>query len=432
MLYNFSDCRPPCNPLGSRYIEPCQRASPKRQYTNNPRPKTQDPRPTCVFSYNLAMGLLDLAGLFLIRKRPTIWRLCGALIAQALGGTAGAIVFHQRHSFLFFQLLCWWLFLHVPLLLAGAAILLRRARPHWSLCSAIAAGLLWLVALDAFMIEPHWLEVSHLRIASAKVTQPTRIVMIADFQTDCIGAYEREVFRRAAAEKPDILLLAGDYLQPEPGHWEAVSLEFQELLKEFRRQTPAPIFAVGGNVDPADWTDYFVGLPVSALDKEVKPLPDMPIPAWAGTRKNKRPARTGGGVFTPGFADSSFAYRGLSITCIDLQWSRDSSRAVTIPPGDEFRIVMGHMPNFAVRPVDADLLVAGHTHGGQIQLPFVGPLWTHSAVPRSWASGVTRLANGAILVVSRGTGMERHAAPRIRFLCRPELVVIELVPAPRG
>jgi len=63
-----------------------------------------------------------------------------------------------------------------------------------------------------------------------------------------------------------------------------------------------------------------------------------------------------------------------------------------------------------------------------VQLPFIGPLMTLTAVPRAWASGVTTIAPGKTLVVSRGIGMERGHAPRLRFLCRPEVVVIDLLP----
>ena len=78
--------------------------------------------------------------------------------------------------------------------------------------------------------------------------------------------------------------------------------------------------------------------------------------------------------------------------------------------------------------IDADLLVTGHTHGGQVRLPLIGPLMTLSRIPRAWAAGLTELPGGGKLLVSRGLGMERGYAPRIRFLCRPELMVIDLVP----
>jgi uncharacterized protein len=53
-------------------------------------------------------------------------------------------------------------------------------------------------------------------------------------------------------------------------------------------------------------------------------------------------------------------------------------------------------------------------------------------VPNSWAAGLTALPSGAKLIVSRGIGMERAYAPRMRFLCRPELLVIDLEPEKVG
>jgi uncharacterized protein len=93
---------------------------------------------------------------------------------------------------------------------------------------------------------------------------------------------------------------------------------------------------------------------------------------------------------------------------------------------------LGHVPNFALGTIEADLLVAGHTHGGQVRLPWIGPISTHSRIPNAWAAGVTDLPGGGKLAVSRGIGMERHFAPPIRFLCRPELMVIEVTPRKDG
>ena len=97
-------------------------------------------------------------------------------------------------------------------------------------------------------------------------------------------------------------------------------------------------------------------------------------------------------------------------------------------PVDGFHVVFGHGPDFALGAVDADLLVAGHTHGGQVRLPIIGPLLTYSTIPRAWAAGVTALSGGRTLVVSRGVGMERAHAPRLRFRCKPEIVIIDVLP----
>ena len=64
-------------------------------------------------------------------------------------------------------------------------------------------------------------------------------------------------------------------------------------------------------------------------------------------------------------------------------------------------------------------------------MPWIGPVIRHTLVPQRWAAGLSELPSGALLYVSRGLGMEREDAPRLRFLCRPELVVIELEPESR-
>ena len=95
---------------------------------------------------------------------------------------------------------------------------------------------------------------------------------------------------------------------------------------------------------------------------------------------------------------------------------------------NRFTIILGHNPNFSLKRPKADLYLAGHTHGGQVQLPFIGPLITLSDVPKEQAHGRSDLPDGTTLIVSRGIGMERYDAPRLRFFCPPEIVVIDLIP----
>ena len=84
---------------------------------------------------------------------------------------------------------------------------------------------------------------------------------------------------------------------------------------------------------------------------------------------------------------------------------------------------------FSLDEPEADLMIAGHTHGGQVQIPYLGPVFTFSRVPRLWgAGGLFKFDSGKHLIISRGIGMERGYAPRIRFFCRPQLIFLDLLP----
>ncbi len=68
-----------------------------------------------------------------------------------------------------------------------------------------------------------------------------------------------------------------------------------------------------------------------------------------------------------------------------------------------------------------DLMLAGHTHGGQVRLPLAGAIFTGSLYGRKLQSGEYWFYN-TILYITRGIGLEGLGAPRVRFLCPPELI----------
>jgi predicted MPP superfamily phosphohydrolase len=295
------------------------------------------------------------------------------------------------------QLLAWAVFLHYPLfLLAGAARFFRQRRRFAHGCVVVAVVII-LACVDAFLIEPHWLEVSHVELSSAKVASPLRIAVIADLQTDAPGRYERRVLARVQEEAPDLILFVGDYLDVgDPERYEMMSRRLNGMLHEADMNAPLGVYAVPGNVDwTGRWQGIFAGLPVRTFERSAT-VDVGPV-----------------------------ALTGLTL--------RDAANTdLSIEGTDGFHVVVGHSPNFSLGQIDAGLLVAGHTHGGQVQLPLMGPIVTLSQVPRAWASGVTEIEPGKTLVVSRGIGMERGNAPRMRFLCRPQLVILEVVPAESG
>ncbi|MFC1734566.1 hypothetical protein ACFL1X_00510, partial [Candidatus Hydrogenedentota bacterium] len=97
---------------------------------------------------------------------------------------------------------------------------------------------------------------------------------------------------------------------------------------------------------------------------------------------------------------------------------------------EEFTIIMGHAPDYIldVAELPIDLCLAGHTHGGQVRIPFCGPLITGSSVPGDMVRGFHSVGNTR-LNVSAGMGSE-HAdgIPAIRVNCPTEMTLIELVP----
>jgi predicted MPP superfamily phosphohydrolase len=97
--------------------------------------------------------------------------------------------------------------------------------------------------------------------------------------------------------------------------------------------------------------------------------------------------------------------------------------------GDRFGMAVMHSPDSApeTAALGYDLLVAGHTHGGQVRLPGFGALVTNSSMPRRLAAGLIRMGP-AILHTSPGLGTSKYAP--FRFACRPEVTFLELTRRP--
>jgi len=101
-------------------------------------------------------------------------------------------------------------------------------------------------------------------------------------------------------------------------------------------------------------------------------------------------------------------------------------------PEDRFNILLYHMPDLIedVNDLGVDLYLCGHTHGGQVALPWYGALITFSKFGKKYESGLYRVGETR-LYVNRGLGFEPRPAPPVRFCARPEIAVFDLVPARR-
>ncbi len=91
----------------------------------------------------------------------------------------------------------------------------------------------------------------------------------------------------------------------------------------------------------------------------------------------------------------------------------------------QFSIVLTHLPDMVdiIKNIKADLYLAGHTHGGQIRLPIMGPIFAFSKLQKKYNKGLFKLKDG-YLNVSAGMGQSRETP--VRFMCPPEATLITL------
>ena len=126
--------------------------------------------------------------------------------------------------------------------------------------------------------------------------------------------------------------------------------------------------------------------------------------------------------------------RGQPVTLVGVACSHrhelDVARlvqAMETVPVDAFTLLLYHSPDLIREAAEfqVDLYFGGHTHGGQLCLPFYGAIVTNSMYGRQYASGLFEVGDTR-MYISRGLGFEGGGLPRARFLCRPEIVSVEL------
>jgi predicted MPP superfamily phosphohydrolase len=259
------------------------------------------------------------------------------------------------------------------------------------------AGLGLLCFAYGYFIEPYWPAVTRARIESAKLPQgarPVRLVHISDLHSDPRPRLEERLPGIVAALRPDLIVFTGDALNSP-----AALPVFKNCMTQLARI--APTFAVRGNWDVWSWRDQ-----------------DL----YGGT--GVRPLR--GEAVSLDVGGAKLWLAGLSVGSED---QLDSTLAAA--PADAFSIFLHHYPD-EIEAVAArgrvDLYCAGHTHGGQVALPLYGALITLSRFGKKYEAGLYRV-NQTTLYVNRGIGMEGGPAPRVRFWARPEVTVIDIVPA---
>lgn len=276
----------------------------------------------------------------------------------------------------------------VPLL---CVYLARTRRAPWLAAAAVA-----LVAAKYYgeVWEPGNLEVERVTIELPGLARKVKVAHLSDLQTDTIGTLHERVRREANAFEPDLVLFTGDLVNHP-----SLAAAAGDWLAGF---TPAGRkYFVTGDIDG--------GMEVHGL------LRRAGFEKIDGRRVVVEPA-------------------GAPITLLGVDiwdWREEGYLARLAEGSPRPRILLSHRPDAALVAGNVfDLVLSGHTHGGQVCLPFWGPLVTLSQVARKIAAGGLHRIGATRILVSRGLGWEGHVAPRVRTFCRPHLILVELIPAP--
>jgi len=336
------------------------------------------------------------------------------LFALALAPTLGDLP--RALGLLLFLLGDWWLIARLPR--AGksfgpakpptlALALLRAPFAALPLPLAALAQLIGsALVVYAFWIEPQRVHLTRQSLQSPKLPRgapPLRVLHLSDLHVERITARERQLVARARELAPDAILFSGDFLNlsniHDPVAWE----DARAILRELR--APLGVYVVTGS-PPVDQPGIIAPL-LAGLD-HIRWLRDERVTLdHAGQRIDL-----------------------IGITCTHDPEKDGAALDETLRvhgDPDDFTILLYHTPDLA--PVAAaqgvDLQLSGHTHGGQVRLPFFGALFTSSLYGKKFEAGRYQV-DALTLYVSRGIGMEGKGAPRARFLCPPEIVLWEI------
>jgi predicted MPP superfamily phosphohydrolase len=359
--------------------------------------------------YHSLLLFIDLILLYLIWRDS--YTSLGRFILIAEHGALAALFFGIAFSAVFegyfninTNLAAHGLALHGSFFLFVSALLMYRqkrsnGKPRLGLPSLVLlfGSLFCGVTVDALFVEPTGLVIRETRITTQKITKPITIVFCSDLHIAQVWNYERWILQKINEQNADLIVFGGDYVRDRTVEdARRLMKEWNQLFREVNLQAPLGIYAIQGTLahDWVPWKEMFADTEVILHEN----------------------------TFTEQIGE-------IRVTFLSVQ---DSWATSPIPDEDQknpFRIIVGHAPRYAMAAQEADVLLAGHTHGGQVRIPFLGPLVTASGdFPKKWASGITDMPNGAKLIVSNGAGLSQGKAPRIRFLCRPDILVVRLVP----
>ncbi|MBL7053754.1 metallophosphoesterase [Patescibacteria group bacterium] len=225
----------------------------------------------------------------------------------------------------------------------------------------------------------------------------TRLVQISDLHSKRFGRKEKKLLKRLKKISPDYIFITGDIIDYKTRHLEEIIPFWQRLAKQHQYK----VFCVLGNHSHAN-TSINVHLFIQTLKK------------------------TGIDVLINNNRELKQKHKSIWLIGVDDPHTRhdDFQLASQGISKQAVKILLAHSPEILrdIKSKQVDLILTGHTHGGQVRIPFVPSFWIPSIYRSKYDRGLF-IVKKMFLYVNQGIG---EAALPIRFNCSPEITIIKL------
>lgn len=258
----------------------------------------------------------------------------------------------------------------------------------------------YLLFMYATKIEPYTFVTRHYTLGDKKAKEQLKIVQISDIQIS--ENYTARDFNKIVDKinslEPDLFLFTGDLYENYASYGKE-----KDLIQALKRiETKYGKFAIWGNRDYGGGAGHHYKRILNTADIQLLENSGVHILLESGQP-----------VFLAGIDDSLLGNPRIK----DIE--------ATMCDEDNYRILMTHEPDIADDYAESgfDLILSGHSHGGQIWLPFIEPITTSMA--QKYTKGFYNLtaSRGTKLYVNSGIGTSHYP---IRFLVPPEIAVFHI------
>lgn len=249
----------------------------------------------------------------------------------------------------------------------------------------ISLILLIALVLGAIYLHTISIDVSHHKIHLGKSGRIIRIAHLTDLHTQGLMRIEQTMLDVLEKEKPDLIVITGDLATPD-GTFEGYYAVLSKLHAKLG------VYFVSGN-----W-EYWEPIPEFEKLLTLAKIENL----------NNKVKEIDKGLWLVGFDDALEGQPDLSI--------------LDIIPQSDIKISLFHSPvYFQETKSKIQLSLAGHSHGGQLLIPFIGSFWLPEGTGK-YEQGWFK-ENQSLMYVSRGIGT---SILPVRFNCSPELAIIEV------